>query len=241
MESATKALEMAFAVFVFVMALSLSVINFSKVRQTADTVLKYADVTAYYDYAKYDPETGTYTYQYGEAYSYTKAGNRIVGFETVIPTLYKYNRENYTVVFKRGSYDSTTGEYSVTGNLEVYKTTTNPNNWNTDYTNDYDGSGTSTSIYKFDINEETKRHEPWVGSATEIKKHLDAIFGGEKYYLPQYGDTSHFINYNSNKLNMTANRNKKFIEEIGRVQRETTGIVGNNTTSKTIITYIQIN
>lgn len=248
MESASKALEMAFAVFVFVMALGVSISNFSKARQTSEIVIRTADATTYYDYAKYDEESGTFKYQNGEAYSYTKSGDRIVGLETVIPTVYKYNKENYTVIFKEGSYDPSTGTYSENGNLEIYKTTTvnsdGTNNWSKGYKNDYNNSGTSSSIHKFDINEETQRHEPWVGSQTEIRKHLDAVFGGSIYHMPQYpeSDTSlaHNINYSSSILNINTHSSIKFIEKIGKVETTTTGIKGNNTISKTIITYIKI-
>lgn len=242
MESATKALEMAFSVFVFVMALGVTITNFSRARQASETIIMAADSTTYYDYATYDEDSGTFKYQNGEAYSYTKSGNRIVGFETIIPTVYKYSKENYTVEFKRGAYDSTTGEYTVTGPLEIYKTTTNPENWSNDYKNVFGSDQKSQRIYKFDINEEGNRHEPWIGNPTQIKKHLDAIFGGEKYYLPQYSGTEHFINYNGGILDFTkiANSKRRFIEEIGRVQSTTSGMVGNNTTSKTVITYILI-
>lgn len=242
MESAAKALEMAFSVFVFVMALGVTITNFSRARQASETIIMAADSTTYYDYATYDETSGTFKYQNGEAYSYTKSGNRIVGFETIIPTVYKYSKENYTVEFKKGVYDSTTGEYTVNGPREIYKTETNSNNWSNNYENDYNANPKSKSIYKFDINEEGNRHEPWIGNPTQIKKHLDAIFGGTTYHLPQYSsvDTSHDLNYSQSILNINRNNGKRFIEEIGRVQSTTSGMVGNNTTSKTVITYILI-
>ena len=80
MENAVEALKMAFAVMLLTLALSLSIAFFSKARSTAETVLQSADETAYYDYTRYDlPED--------------PSGNRIVGYETIIPTLYKYDKE----------------------------------------------------------------------------------------------------------------------------------------------------
>ena len=83
MENAVDALKMGFAVLVFTMALSLTLYMFSQARETADSVLHSSDMTAYmeYDEATADSE------------------NREVGLETIIPTLYRYYTENYTIIF----------------------------------------------------------------------------------------------------------------------------------------------
>ena len=72
---------------------------FSKARTTAEMVLRSSDKTVYYDYASYSIPRDT-------------SGNRIVGYETIIPTLYKYDKERYKVTFKQGNYNETTGELS---------------------------------------------------------------------------------------------------------------------------------
>lgn len=192
---------------------------FSKARETSEIVLQRADQTEYYDYIDYSGEDSS--------------GNRIVGFETIIPTLYKYDKERYKVTFKTGTLD----EYGNVTNLEplaIYKTTTNP----------------STYISSFDIEEEVRRGEPWLGSSIEIKKNLDAIFSGTKYMLPQYGDNNHYIDYSVNPNNVLfkyQQNSKRFVELIGKITttEETvdniTGIRGNKTTTKTIITYVLIN
>lgn len=86
MENAVEALKMAFAMIVFVIALSLSMIMFTKARQASEIVLASSDITEYIDYID-----GSYI-GFGSQ-------NRIVGLETIIPTLYKYYKENYTVIF----------------------------------------------------------------------------------------------------------------------------------------------
>ena len=83
MENAIEALKMAFAFLVFVMALTVSIIAFGNVKKTADVVLYAKDETNYYEYIKDSEITGK------------AAENRIVGLETIIPTLYKYYKENY--------------------------------------------------------------------------------------------------------------------------------------------------
>ena len=144
---------------------------------------------------------------------------------------------------------------TIDGPLEIYRTESNKSLWNEDYVNDYDGATTSTSgselrICSFDIVEETQRNEPGVGNTTEIKEHLDAICSGGEYELPQYGASSgNVLDYYGNPLavNYSNNSDSKFVEQIGRITTteetvdDVTGVTGNRTTTKTIITYILIN
>lgn len=235
MESAAEALRLAFAVLVFVMALSIAMFMFSQARETADIVLGASDNQRYYE----PIQTGT--------------ENRIVGFETVIPTVYKYDKERYKVTFKTGTYDATTDTVTITGPLEIYTTESNQKLWNEDYVNDYDGttnsaSGTEKRICSLDLVEETQRNEPWVGNTDEIKKHLDAIFSGGEYVLPQYSaDSGNTLDYSGNPLEVERNSDSKFVEQIGKITTteervdDITGVTGNKTTTKMIITYILIN
>lgn len=110
MENAVDALKMAFAVMVFVMALSLAIYMFSQARETADIVLHSSDVTQYMSYD-----------QVSEG-----SEKRIVGLESIVPTLYKYYKENYTVIFRDSS-----GKF-----LELYETETDPETWS-EKTNKY--------------------------------------------------------------------------------------------------------
>lgn len=234
MENAVEALKMAFAVLLLTLALSLSIAFFSKARSTSEIVLQSSDKMAYYDYTRYDlPED--------------PSGNRIVSYETIIPTLYKYNKERYKVVFKQGKYDSSTGTLSDVTPLPIYSTTTNPKNWNKNYINDFDGTSNKDStnpelrICSFDIIEETQRNEPWIGNAEQVKLHLDAIFGGGEYKIPFMTGAS-TINYANNPL---SKRNNKFVEQIGEITTTNTDenedeVIGNKTTKKRIITYILI-
>ena len=235
MESAAEALRLAFAVLVFVMALSIAMFMFSQARETADIVLGASDNQRYYE----PIQTGT--------------ENRIVGFETVIPTVYKYDKERYKVTFKTGTYDATTDTVTITGPLEIYTTESNQKLWNEDYVNDYDGttnsaSGTEKIICSLDLVEETQRNEPWVGNTDEIKKHLDAIFSGGEYVLPQYSaDSGNTLDYSGNPLEVERNSDSKFVEQIGKITTteervdDITGVTGHKTTTKVIITYILIN
>ena len=99
MENASDALMMAFGVLIFVLALTVAINSFSQAREVSDIVLYQSDTTNYYDY-------------YDEVTDKGASQNRIVGLETIIPTLYKYNKEKYTVLFRIGhNYNEETGRF----------------------------------------------------------------------------------------------------------------------------------
>lgn len=86
MENVADALKMAAAVLIFVLAISIAILSFGQVRQTADTVLNYKDrEIAYIDGNYYYEASGT---------------EKSVNLETVIPTVFRVYLENYKVVFE---------------------------------------------------------------------------------------------------------------------------------------------
>jgi hypothetical protein len=85
MENVADALKMAGAVLIFVLALSIAIVSFGQVRETADIILDYRDrETVYIDGSLYYETTGT---------------ERTVGIETIIPAIYRAYLENYKIVF----------------------------------------------------------------------------------------------------------------------------------------------
>lgn len=241
MENAVKALEMAFAVMVFVIALSVSMISFNKAKQTSDAVLYTKDETNYY---KYEGATGK------------AAENRIVGLESIIPTLYKYYKENYTVVFRQAKYYEQKGEFiSEIEPLEIYKTSSRYKAgtskisylWGTkvldkEYTtydvnmykkyNKYINSTNvmpsifskvynsigekrgNTSIFSFDLEEETLRHEPWTGRYDETEKNLECFLNGGIYNNPN--TNTEYIKYNEGFIDRF--NTNKFVETIAEYE-----------------------
>lgn len=82
MENAVDALKMGFAVLVFVIAITVSVIVMGQAKETSEAVFYMTDKTNFYEYlseAKL-PE------------------GRIVSGETIVPTLYRYYKENFNVI-----------------------------------------------------------------------------------------------------------------------------------------------
>lgn len=84
MENAADALKMAFAIFVFIIALSIFFSLLTKVKDTADSVLLYSDKTNYYEWKEGTLENG-----------------RLVGEDTVIATLYNSGDDLTRVIIQK--------------------------------------------------------------------------------------------------------------------------------------------
>ncbi|MCL2859014.1 MAG: hypothetical protein FWF46_00265 [Oscillospiraceae bacterium] len=94
MENAVKALEYAFAVLVFGIALTTSIYLFSKAKSTSDTVFGQIDTRQFYTPVQLPPD------EFNSDGSL--ANGRTVNVETIIPTLYRAYKENYVVEFWQG-------------------------------------------------------------------------------------------------------------------------------------------
>ena len=159
MENAVDALKIAFGVFVFTMAISITMYMFNMAKETSDVVLQSSDVTALMEYVETSDMIGE---------------ERIVGLETIIPTLYKYFKENYTVIFLES--DGTP--------MELYETQTDPTLWSPGYTNKYYDNNQDIKVCSFDVDEETRRREPWTGNTNYYKQNLDMFLSGGTFVSP---------------------------------------------------------
>ena len=190
MENAVDALKMAFAMLVFVMALGSAISTLSLARETADIMLTVSDPPHFAGYIGEEVDT-SYS-------SLDEKRVRIVGLETIIPTLYKYYKEDYMVVFQ----EKVGNEYQP---MRIYTTQTNPELWSASYTKlwkdgeegynyltdlKYDRKNIDGSydIACFDVEAESARKEPWTGAndigQTLIKKNLDCILEGKPFTYP---------------------------------------------------------
>lgn len=208
MENAVDALKIAFGVFVFTMALSLSIYMFTMARETSDIVLQSSDVTKLMEYIEASDMIGE---------------DRIVGLETIIPTLYKYYKENYTVIFLKS--DGTP--------LELYETQTNPTLWSPGYTNKYYDDNQDLKICSFDVDEETRRREPWTGNTNYYKQNLDMFLSGGTFIAP----SGNGMNYDYSNARINGWGNSSFIDEYKDSQfRESLGEYTYNEVSSTTST-----
>ena len=78
MENAAQALKMAAFLLIFVVSLTTTILSFSKVRETAQTILEYSDRE--YDYTYVDDQNGQ--------------TERIVSAETIVPAIMRAYKEN---------------------------------------------------------------------------------------------------------------------------------------------------
>lgn len=103
MENASEALFMAFAVLVFVVALSIGISSFSLARQTTQAIVDRTDRDFDYKYISSTLNSD------GKAMEI-----RTVGVETIVPALYRAYKENYIVRFYKE-------ENGTTNPLNIYK------------------------------------------------------------------------------------------------------------------------
>lgn len=82
MENAAEALKIAAWVLIIVVALSICINSFSQARQTMDAIFSYNDKE--------------YEYTYVESNGTTE---REVGYESIVPTIYRAYKENYKIIF----------------------------------------------------------------------------------------------------------------------------------------------
>lgn len=102
MENAVDALKMAAAILIFVLALSISINAFSEARQASDIILQYNDREYEYTYVEENKDDS------GKILT-----ERLVGIESIIPSIYKAYKENYKIVFDISDSSTTNGKISL--------------------------------------------------------------------------------------------------------------------------------
>jgi len=208
MENAVDALKIAFAVMVFTMALSLAISTFSQARETSEAVLYMNDKTNYYIYDEIEAGTtvnvGSTSYTpYTSSSGITYTDKRIVGIETIIPTLYRYYKENYTVIFE--------------GIDDIYYLNSTTDKWQGN------NSLSGKPINYFDLNSEIKANCPWVGTVNDIKKNLDLFLKGAPITMPlperSFGNTTRVVKYDGF---INEYSDDKFLEQLGEYATDRT-------------------
>lgn len=102
MENAADALKMAFAVFVFVVAISLTFSSFTKAKEAADAVLWYTDKTNYYQWVE----------------SAQQENGREVTRDAIIASLFRKQTDTHIVIIKDSTERYT---FSYYGNVTILK------------------------------------------------------------------------------------------------------------------------
>lgn len=242
MENAVDALKIAFAVFVFIIALVLAFSVIGQLRATSDVIFALNDKTNEYDYVSSND---------------TNASNkdRIVGFETIIPTIYRYAKEQYAVtildtsgtpivrydlytegfinewdtILKKMNRTSTRAEVESTFNeikdrISIVDEVISKENsawsnkiWNSMVTGS-EGTYTAGNLYKVtnDNVATISVGAPWGSEHSEIIKRIEADIIGTEY-------EKNGVRYTGKNLNQY--RNRKFKEKFIEIQTSGTTIV----------------
>ena len=100
-DNLTAALIMSFSLIVLIIALSITMYMFSQVTTTSEILVANADTTKYYDNIQLVSSESRFATE-----AVQEGKERVVDSNTVIPTLYRYYKENFCVKL----YDATTGE-----------------------------------------------------------------------------------------------------------------------------------
>lgn len=193
MENVVDALKMAAAAMIFVIALSVAIVTYTKEKQAATAVLNKSDMVFY----------NTENIKVTE--------DRIVGIETIIPTLYSYFKEGYTILFYKGSYNE--AEQTLDGPitpLTLYYSEALPynlsqskllNNKDVSYTAVYNGENYSRAIYGMDTDDEYRRAEFWLNDELHAKEFIKSFINNLS------GDSA--PKYDMSRQTFSASPNKK--------------------------------
>lgn len=118
MDNVADALKIAAAVLIFVLALSISINAFGEARIASRTILDYKDREYDYSYVEQNKDD-----------SGNVITQRIVGVDSIVPSIYKAYKENYKIVFDENIFED--GLYQKK-----------------------DSSGTTTPVYSIDLQKE---------------------------------------------------------------------------------------
>lgn len=189
MENASDALKIAFGMLVFVAAISIVIMAFTRVRQTATTILDKSDQTTYYQIYDENGQDKNYSFY------------RKVGIDTIIANLYSYYNNFYTILFYDGTeiwndeeeeLDFSKGNIKpitlyYTEALDVPSGDANNRQYLTQLgRSTLRVNGNTRQIFGLDINDELTRQEPWSHSERNDKLFIDALVNGKEWIWPNW-------------------------------------------------------
>ncbi len=173
MENVTRALLIAFSMLIFVIAFSYSMYLINRLTTTSNTLLETVGTTNYYDNIK------------------VSAGNtttRNVGIDTIIPTLYRYYKENYAVkiMIKNGSGHELLQLFDVNVERNIARAAAASNDVFNKAHPKYDAQLTALnkSNYNNSNNKAYLFEAPWMGDPKgDTRFRIDYFLNGKKGYI----------------------------------------------------------
>ena len=154
MENASEALKMAGAVLIFVVAITITIMAFSKARQASTSIMALRD--KYKTFYNVEDENVT--------------AEKIVDIDAVISNIYSYYQTQNTIVFYTGNLIG--GNLTNVKKMPLYRTKAEKKLINRcSLSVAYD----SDLIYGIDINDEAIREEQWVAHEERRKQFADFL------------------------------------------------------------------
>ena len=161
MENSARALIMAFSMLMFVIGFTYSIFLINKLLSTSSVLLSSVETTKYYDNIEVQDSSNT---------------TRRVGVETIVPVLYRYYKENYSVrilddndnliqLFDTGIESKLQGAANYTG------------------TDNTEKMALANSIYNSKGNLAYMWKAPWAGSLDNAKIRVDYFLNGTKGFI----------------------------------------------------------
>lgn len=198
MENVTKALYIAFAMLVFVIAFSVTMYMVNKLNYTSKEIVFRLDRKNYYDSLELSDVIST-----NNDAGVDNRTERVVGIDTIIPTLYRYYKESFAVKIldENGNllqYFDTTAEADV-----MRASVTLSSHRTSEQKALLSLYGASKPCNMFGA--------PWLGSTNkDAKTRIDMYIAGEKGYI-----NNTFVDYKTegnNLMNLSENGKRKFKE-----------------------------
>lgn len=268
MENAEKAIMMAFAIFVLVIALSLAIYLFSKVTVTSEQLAFYSDSTVYYDNVELTKKCSvcgkenSFNNEYcdgcrsvfpadtGADKDIKNGTTRIVSTETIIPTLYRYYKENFCVkiydadnnliqIFDvnlegkaHGAAGDTHATHGATAPVHIENYA-----YNQAFNREKDDANQKIKYCLFGA--------PWLGSTEAVKTRVDYFVNGKAGYI-----NNAYVDYKDNAFYVARNNEKQFKERFisysytGQTMTTEDGetlVTGEKSKDKIVIIYTLMN
>lgn len=220
MDNVSHAMFLAFAMFALVLGLSFGIYLLGNMNSVAYTLIHSTDATSDYQTISYDSSNKENKF------------TRFVGVDTVISTLYRYYKENFSVEIYNNSKELVqVFDLTIENILAGSKDQNNPKEWDA-YSELY-GDNSQCNLFR----------APWIVNDEYIKQRVDMYISGSSGYI-----NGTFVDYSINNLKKLGNTfEEQFIQYTydGQTISDNLGediesITGNvRAQNKIIIRYIQ--
>lgn len=170
MDDAVQAISMAFAVLVFVIALSISMLLIKQARTTSELLVQYSDLTAFYDNIQLEDSTDV------------AETERVVGLDTIIPTLYRYYKENFCVKIY-DDHEQLLQIFDVNIETNLRRAIVNTNAGSNASDKELVRDDALQEIYNDPSTPYCLYGAPWLGSTETIKQRVDFFINGNTGYI----------------------------------------------------------